>query len=172
MHVSIATTFVVFGGLLLPHLCRADEPSNELQVLNYYVGKWDVEITGRSRGKGIVTGEWVLDGQFLRQTWSVEASPDNPRTSGIVMMTYDAEKKVYRSWSFSVKGAVRESQGVWDPHSRTMTWTRRNVESGETVVLRSSFVDDATESWSIVKADANANILGNMTGKNTRRDSK
>src|SRR5438093_6186125 len=99
----------------------AERPSPEipeLQALDHYTGTWEDEISGKPGIKRTEVGEWVLDGRFLRQFWSSEASEDIPKASGIVMMTFDLTRKVYLSWSFLATGTVIENVGMWDAASR------------------------------------------------------
>jgi hypothetical protein len=151
----------------------------ELQPLNHYVGSFETEMTikpnpglpngARTRGKA--TGEWILDGRFMRQTWTAEAAEGIPRLSGVTLMTYDPRQRTYRSWIFYSNGASGESQGAWNAQTRTMTWTMRDAESGGTVVTTATFAEGGDETWSIVEKDRDGKVRSEITGK-TRRVTK
>ncbi|MEA3208198.1 MAG: hypothetical protein QOE70_1255 [Chthoniobacter sp.] len=141
----------------------------ELEVLKHYFGQWDSEITGKPAWKRTESGEWVLNGRFLRQCWSTEAGEGIPKASGITIMTFDVKKKAYLSWSFLAIGSVACNEGVWDSASRTMTWRDRLADTGEAVVTKATFVDEGTNVWSIAETDREGKIVREVAGKNTRR---
>ena len=149
----------------------------ELQVLNHWVGKWDDDMTVKPnaglpkgmRAKGVVTAEWVLNGRFVQQTATLEPGDSAPAMKVTTLMTYDPQKKVYRSWMFFSTGAVSESEGRWDEKSRTMTSTSRDAESGGTATIKATFAEDGTESWSILEKDRDGKVVSETTGKNTPR---
>jgi hypothetical protein len=141
----------------------------ELQLLNLYAGQWEDEIAGRPDVKRTEVGEWILRGRFLRQSWSTESTDGAPPASGLTLMTFDTDRKVYRSWAFLATGSVIENEGVWDPVTKTFTWGHRVPESSETVTTRTSFVDESVQSWSIVKTDAQEKVLREVAGRSLRR---
>jgi hypothetical protein len=150
----------------------AEAPSPEipeLQVLHRYAGEWEDEIVGKPGVKRTEAGEWILDGRFLRQTWTTDASEGSPKASGWTLMTYDVEKHVYRSWSFLATGSVIENEGVWDDATQTLTWGHRLPGTEETVITKASFVDEATQTWSIVKTDAHGKVVREVVGRSNRR---
>jgi hypothetical protein len=151
----------------------ADVP--ELNALSNWVGRWEGELTvkptGENRGgtsKGLSTGQWVLDGRFLRQDWTVVGSPTVPKITGSALMTYDPQRKTYRSWTFMSTGQVNEDTGSWDAKTRTMTWTNRSGDV-TTVTTAAFSADGRTETWSILSKDRAGKIVGDIRGTNTRR---
>jgi len=142
----------------------------ELQALNQYAGQWEDEIAGRPGVRRTETGEWILRGRFLRQSWKTESSDGAPPACGMTLMTFDPERKTFRSWAFLATGSVIENEGVWDSISKTFTWGHYLTESSETVITKTSFVDTETQAWSIVKTDAHGKIVREVTGKNIRRN--
>lgn len=147
----------------------------ELQVLNHWMGTWDDEMTTKPNaglpqgmhGKGPVVAEWVLDGRFLQQSATLKPDGDAPATKVTTMMTYDPERKVYRSWMFFSSGVVRECVGRWDEKTRTMTSLSRDGERGATMTITATFGDDGAETWTIVEKDRDAKILAEISGKST-----
>ena len=87
----------------------------ELKALANYAGKWATEATYKAAGqplftvKGQTVGEWIHDGNFLRQTWNVAGGKDQPGLNGSTIATYDSRKKTYRSWLFTSTGAFTEA---------------------------------------------------------------
>jgi hypothetical protein len=141
----------------------------ELQVLQHYGGQWEDEISGKPGMRRIETGEWILHGRFLRQSWSMEAGEDVPPASGLTLMTFDSERRAYRSWSFLATGSVIENEGVWDAITKTFTWGHRLSETAETVVTKATFLDEATQSWSIVKTDGHGKVTREVSGRSCRK---
>lgn len=166
------------GLIVAPALAREPGPAEdvpELKALAGFVGKFDTmfkvkPLEGASEGidrKGTAEGEWILGGRFLRQTWSVEAADSAPAVSGWTIMTYDVEKKTYRSWHFVSEGGASEGEGAYDAGTKTLTWTARDARGLKTVT-RSSMVEDG-ESWAITVSDPEGKVLVDLKGKNTRR---
>jgi hypothetical protein len=97
-----------------------------MQRLEPFVGEWTAKLDFERAGLGEVTGrttfEWMLDGQFLRQS-SEAAHPQVPDSVSIVSV--DAEQDAYTQHYFDVRGVVRHyamtfADGVWTlaRHSR------------------------------------------------------
>lgn len=149
----------------------------ELQVLNHWVGKWDVEMAVKPnaglpqgmRAKGTAAAEWVLDGRFVRQTTTLDPGDGSPPMKMISPMTYDPQRKVYRTWMFFSNGQVSESEGRWDEKTRTMTSTGRNPSTGATAAVKATFAADGTQTWSFVEKDPDGKLIAETTGTNTRR---
>jgi hypothetical protein len=170
-------------GILADPVARADAPKGpspevpELQPLNEWVGMWDTQmkvmpnadLPNGGSAKGVASAEWIHDGRFLRQTWSMKSAQGVPLMTGSTVMTYDPRKKVYRSWSFYSSGFVGDGQGVWDSTTRTMTWTSHDAEDGRTMITKASFATPGTENWSIVEQDRGGRVIAETTGKNIRR---
>jgi hypothetical protein len=180
-----ATLFAsaALSGLFSLSASAADPPAGpardvpELQALHHWAGNWNAESTTKptadipkgARAKGTARGEWVLEGRYLQQTWIIEAGPGMPGMSGRTLMTYDPRKKTYRNWTFVSNGFTSEAEGVWNARTRTMTWTSRDAESGNTTITTASIPEEGIETWSIVTRDRENKVLAETTGKNTRR---
>jgi len=141
----------------------------ELKNLDHYAGQWEDEIAGRPNVRRTELGEWILDGRFLRQSWTSESADDAPPAHGLTLMTFDAVGKVYRSWAFLATGTVIENEGTWDAITKTFTWGHRLVPTSETVITKASFTDDAVQAWSIVKTDNRDKVVREVTGRSIRR---
>jgi hypothetical protein len=141
----------------------------ELKELNHYLGQWEDEIAGRPEVKRTENCEWILDGRFLRQSWFTDAADGTPPAHGLTIMTFDPERKAYRSWAFLATGSVNENEGVWDATTKTFTWGHRLPNKSETVVTKASFAVDAAQSWSIVKTDEHNKVIREVAGRSIRR---
>ena len=141
----------------------------ELQNLDHYAGQWEDEIAGRPDVRRTELGEWILNGRFLRQSWSSEATDGTPPAHGLTLMTFDTEGKVYRSWAFLATGTVIENEGVWDAITKTFTWGHRLPATSETVITKASFTDDNVQAWSIVKTDEHDKVIREVAGRSIRR---
>jgi hypothetical protein len=142
----------------------------ELKLLDHYAGQWEDEIAGRPDMRRSELGEWILEGRFLRQTWSTESGDGSPSAHGITLMTFDPQRQVYRSWAFLATGSVIENEGLWDPVTKTFTWGHSVANKAERVITKASFTEKATQSWSIVKTDEHDKVLREVSGRSVRRN--
>ena len=141
----------------------------ELKALNHYAGQWEDEISGRPGVRRTEVGEWILNGRFLRQSWSTQSSDGSPPAQGLTLMTFDVETKVYRSWGFLATGTVIENSGTWDETTQTFTWGHRLMDTTETVTTKASFPSENSQAWYIVKTDENHKIVREVTGRSIRQ---
>ena len=149
----------------------------ELAALSQYVGNWDIDVTIKNsehpqgaQTKGSSVGEWIHDGRFLRQTWSLAENNGLPAMNGSIIRTYDPRKMTYRSWTFDSAGFTEESQGTWNAESRTMKWIVRDNLSGGSTVSESTFPEEGRETWSVVVKDDDGEIVADVQGKSTRKE--
>ena len=152
-----------------PSTGPADDPA-ELKVLDHYAGIWVEHVSGRPEVRRRDEGEWILDGRFLRQTWTSAAQEDAPMASGMTLMTYDRNRNVYRSWAFLATGTMIENEGSWDATTKTMTWGHRVPGTTEMIFTRVAFPDGGTQEWSIVKTDVEGNVLKELAGRSVRQE--
>ena len=145
----------------------ADSP--ELEILDQYAGLWIERVAGKPEVSRSDVGEWILDGRFMRQTWTFEAHDDVPKASGMTFMTYDREKKAYRSWAFTAAGSVIENEGTWDSKHRAMTWWHSLPDTKERVFTKVMFSDGLIQDWSITKTNAAGEIVREVTGRSIRQ---
>jgi hypothetical protein len=180
------TRSAILGGVLSLLLCAftfaADDGENpaadvpELEPLGNFAGKWDVQSTIKNPehpeafpATGSSAAKWIHNGRYLRQTWSIDASQDLPAFNGSNIWTYDPRKKVYRGWSFDSNGTSEESEGTWDPKSRTLKMTVKKNAMGGTSVVTSTFPEDGKETWSIVMKNSEGKVVVDVSGTSTRR---
>lgn len=149
-----------------------DGPSQgvpELQALSNYVGTWDVDFTSANSPftKGECTAKWILDGRFVQQTAHLVSADGNTSLKITTLMTYDQKERAYRMWSFISNGTTSESSGQWDPKNRTMTSINRDGDT--TTTSTAKFPKDGIEEWTIVTTVESNQVVGEISGKNTRR---
>jgi hypothetical protein len=178
-HRVISVTAPAGEGQATPE--AEDEPptpaasSRDLEALTPFAGRFDSTVTVKIpdqaplEGKGISRGEWIHNGQFLRQTWSVEPSGNMPAMNGSAIMTYDPRQKTYRNWSFHSSGTVEENRGEWDPKTQTIIWKADKNAAGGTTVTKSKFDEKGNEKFSIVFKDGQGNVVTEVEGTATRR---
>jgi hypothetical protein len=148
----------------------ADPPSPEQKVLDKWLGSWRArynvpksEWTPEERtGTAELTASRVIGGQFVQ-----ENAEHSDKTSARSIMTYDAQKKCYRSWWFSSTGQAAESTGKWDADAKTMVWSSVG-EPSFTTTVRHHFVDEDHIEWDVVVKDGSGKVLFRMDGKNVR----
>lgn len=146
----------------------------ELQILSCYVGTWEVsgassESPNAPAFKGKATSKWILDGRFLEQTGVIHASAGGNPTTITTLMTYDADKKIFRTWTFVSDGRATESEGKWDPATQTMTSVDCPGVKHQVVTTTVNFSEAGIQKWKLVIADQSGTILKQMIGKNVRQ---
>jgi Protein of unknown function (DUF1579) len=150
----------------------ADPPAAtpEQKVLDKWLGSWRTSYKlpkaewtpEEKKGTAELTDSRVVGGQFVQ-----EKGEHSDKTSSILMLTYDAEKKCYRSWWFSSTGQTAEATGKWDADTKTMTWSSVG-EPAFTTTTHHRFVDDDTVEWDVVIKEGTAKVLFRMEGKSVR----
>ena len=143
--------------------------SPEQKVLDKWVGSWrttykypKAEWTPEEKtGTSEHTTSRVIGGRFIQ-----EKSEHSDKTSGSLIVTYDAQKNSYRSWWFSSAGYTSESSGDWDAVTQTMTWTAK--QDGNTTTTKHRFLDDDNAEWAVLVKSGSGKILFGMEGKSVR----
>jgi hypothetical protein len=141
----------------------------ELAALEHYAGSWESETDSANLPftKGKVTAQWILGGRFLQQ--SVEVIDGSADWKYLSLMTYDPEKKVYRTWIFLSDGSTMETEGTWDENRRVMTSVGRKDANGGHSITTADFSEAGVEKWKIAYKDQNGTVVTEISGKNTRQ---
>lgn len=156
--------------------CTAEEPAKdcpELAALSHYVGNWQDEMTIKFNDKettykGSCKAKWTLNGRYLEQSSQMASEAGSPPTQVKAMMTYDANKKTYRTWMYFSTGNSIEYKGTWDEAAKTMTSVSVDAETGKTSTIVANFATEGVENWTIVDKDKDGKIVVEIKGKNTR----
>jgi hypothetical protein len=172
--MSMRFAIVVIASLLITNSLLAGQPGPskdipELAPLGNWAGVWSGRIEKPTKQSDSSAGRWIAGGRYLQQTWKVEADADNPAISGTWIMTYDVKKKAYRQWQFNSFGSSAESTGKWNADKRTMTWTRRDAETGVTTVTKAHFPKAGVEQWEMTASDRNGKTIFEMSGQVIRQ---
>jgi hypothetical protein len=163
------TSVALLAALTIAAPARPADPSPEQKVLDQFTGTWKSTFkTLKSEwtpeevaGTSTVTGERVLGGAYLQ-----EKHANGDGTSGLVLRTYDPERKAYRGWWFSSAGHAEESVGTWDEKTGTFTW--KSEAAGRTMTITQKFADADTLVWDVAVKAADGKVLFRMEGKATR----
>lgn len=149
----------------------ADPPldSAEQKILDHFVGNWRTTYKScksewapyeKSGTADLVTGR-AVGGRFIQ-----EKSEHSDKTSGTSILTYDDQRKCYRSWWFSSSGQMSESLGQWDAATSTMIWTA--LKDDLTSTTRHHFLDDDNAQWSVAVKDSRGKVYFRMEGTSVR----
>ncbi|MBC7817403.1 MAG: hypothetical protein IAG10_10980, partial [Planctomycetaceae bacterium] len=122
----------------------------ELQILQNYVGAWDVEVTGNEFTKGEDTAHWILGGRFLEQSGFIVSDNGTNRLEITTLFTFDTTKKTYRSWSFLSTGATSQADMTWDAKTKTMTSVTQPNANGVRSTITADFSETGKEHWKFV----------------------
>lgn len=139
----------------------------ELQVLQHYVGTWDV-VMDNVASKGEATAKWILGGRFLEQA-GVMHSPDGNDVWVTTLFTFDTQKMGYRSWTFVSNGEFNQSEMTWDATAKTMKSVRQPDSNGIRSTNTADFSVAGKERWKFSDTDRDGQQVGEMSGVNTLR---
>ena len=141
--------------------------SPELEVLNHFVGTWDMKVTATS-----AEGEATTSDARSVRTWSHGGTFvvfDDPDAEGMLLaLTYDPDSKTYPG--VMIIGTDRSLMiGSWNEDTKTMHWSIRNVDQETTFLGSHRFIRDdyAEASGSITNADGQ--VVVKLSWKQIRR---
>ncbi len=156
-------------------IADGNEPAKdvpELQVLQHYLGTWDVEVTTKSSDftKGESTARWILGGRFREQTGFMLSNDGTNRAEVTTLFTFDTNKQTYRSWMFVSNGSVSQAEMTWDAKSKTMTSVSRPTADGVRSTVTADFSEPGKERWKFDFTDRDGKPVGKLSGVNTLRN--
>lgn len=171
----ISFAFAVLAATTFSQLANCDDTvkrSAELQVLDRFVGTWDLVVTAKPRDgqattdKTFETRRWSLGDKFVLFENPQSEKPDAPHFH--MLVTYDPVKRTYPG--VMMVGASRSLvTGTWDQENNTMTFNGNSPEDGITYVVKIRFIDkDHCESTGTLK-NTKGEIFLELTQKQTRR---
>jgi hypothetical protein len=142
-----------------------------MKVLGRRLGEWAGEITIRHAAWTPFEGKLksqesvkpALGGRFIEERARSRPGGGESR----LLATWDATKKVYKSWYFDSDGLTSEATGKWDATARTLTWT--STFEGGTARTVWKFVDEDTFTWDLLAKDRAGKVLLDMSGKSKRK---
>jgi hypothetical protein len=146
----------------------ADEKSDELKVLDRYIGTWDGQITmsapEQKTSSETNTTTWAIGGKYL-QAKSTTKLDD---TEAMHLITYDQQKQTYKYYWFNSAGLTFNATGNWDETKKTFTWDGQ-VEDGITLKMTDHFIDDNTRDMHVTVKGGNGDTVFEVTVKFTKR---
>jgi uncharacterized protein (TIGR03067 family) len=167
---ALSTTVFEFRkwqpGMILP----ANPP--ELKVLETRIGTWTTETVFKPgpwnpterKVTGTETTEWILGGRVQRtRNANRPANPDS-----MLLLTYDPQAKVFRSWFFDDQGGHNEMTGKWDEAAQTLNWTAEN--NGFPIAAATHFVDSDNIDWKLTIMNPDGKIMLEVIGKLVRKE--
>jgi hypothetical protein len=165
----LAISLTVLALTALPRMLSADDApkrSDELQVLDSYVGTWDCVVTDKTTAKESKTVEerrWSRKGTFvLFENFDLTTKKESH-----YLMTYDANAKAYRTCYIDDSTTI-SLLGTWDARTKSMTWRGKDGEDNR-VSGTERFVDKDNLEWSLVFTNPDGKVVAELSGKQTRR---
>ncbi len=154
---------------------RADETTNrsaELQVLERFVGAWDVEATLAPKGgqetrhKTVSSRAWSLGGKFIRFDDPNRESPE--RVEFQMLLTYDPEAKNYPGIAMSGPSRFFIT-GTWDAKTQTMSFDAE-LPDGNKLASTHRFINERQAIASGAIKSPSGEVLLKLSWNQTRRD--
>jgi Protein of unknown function (DUF1579) len=102
------------------------QPGERHELLNAFVGEWDVDIVSwrdpkanPERSKGHSSSTWILGYRYVREKFvSLELGP---RYEGLGFLGYDAGAKLFTTvWLDSLNTSIATSKGLYNPGTSTL----------------------------------------------------
>ena len=132
---------------------EAPRPSPEVEKLNYFAAPWTSEGTmrpgpngpgGSTQGREMC--RW-MPGKFFLGCMMESKDPSGTMTQVQGMLGWDAEKKVYRMWTFDNSGRYEVATGTLKDD--TWTWLGESHLGDKTVQTRVVFSDTKPEAYAL-----------------------
>jgi len=165
----VAITLTVLATVCCSPVSSADGPekrSAEAQVLDRFVGAWDIKMTIKAPGKEPVHMD-ISETRRLSRGGAVLVfeNPDPPEFH--MMWTHDRNAKKYVGvWMFG--GDRGLLTGTWEEQTSTMKFEGTGAD-GSTSVSTFRFIDKDHSESSAVYRDRAGKVVLEVTWKHTRR---
>lgn len=152
---------------------NAQEKSEELKIIDSYIGTWNVETLYKQpmgAPKEYKQQRMSVFVPFPGGKFIEELSGSFPGLVTRYTITYDEEKKQFRSWAFCSTGSATERVGIWNATSKTITW--RSVSNSPNLPeIIHRFIDANTYESSLIKKDSEGRVELEQTSLNVRVNS-
>lgn len=139
--------------------------SDELQVLDRYIGSWETEVTVKGTGDTFKTKEtrkWSKAGNFV-------ISEDKNLTTqkeAHFLMTYDPSAKKYRACYIDEATAVI-LLGTWNEETQTMKWENAEGSPSKSNIT-DRFLDKDHREWSMAVTGPDGEVFVELSAKQAR----
>ena len=170
----IATTLTFLAVTTLASVVKADDApkrSAELQVLDRFVGTWDIKVTVKPAGdaettyKAISTRSWSQRGTFIHFDDPNFERPDEPEFQ--MLLTYDPEARNYPG--VMMMGPSRSQiTGTWDEMTKMMSF-KATLPDGNKLKSTHRFIDENHADPSGVITTPDGKVILELSWKQTRR---
>jgi hypothetical protein len=171
----IAIVFTVLAAATFSQATNADDDSKrsaELQVLDRFVGTWDVTVTVKPTGKENITHkmterrDWTLGGNFVHFQNADKERSALPEYH--LLLTYDPATKAYTG--IEMFGTARFLlNATWDEATSTMTISGKSPANDQsTFVYKHRFIDNDHSESSAVVRNAEGEVVMELSYKQTR----
>jgi len=140
--------------------------SDELQVLDRFIGTWDSVVTNKTTGEKSSTTEqrrWSRKGTFVL---SEDFNPTTEKEAHF-LMTYDPHDKAYRT-CFMAQSNTTPIRGTWEEEAQTMGWNGADAYNNRVTGTR-RFIDKDTAEWLLVITNPEGQVLTELSAKQKRR---
>lgn len=145
----------------------------ELQVLDRFVGTWDLDVTSTPTDGEIITGKtsetrsWTMGGKFVQFENPQTENPDEHEFQ--MLVTYDSTTKTYPGVMMSGPSRAIVT-GTWDQAKQTMTFSGTfSDDSGVKFEYAIRFLNnDHCESSGVIRG-SNGTVLVKHVQKQVRR---
>jgi hypothetical protein len=150
--VAVFAILIFAGAVCAQNPPQAPKPSPELKRLNYFVGHWATEAEmkpspfgpgGKFTSKEHT--EW-MPGDFFLVTHSQWKGASMGEGTGLAVMGYNADEKVYTYNAFNSMGEAEASKGKVD--GDTWTWTSNEKMGGKPTKSRFTVKELSPTSYS------------------------
>ena len=150
MRLFPITLAVLAAGTFTASAKADDEPkrSPELNVLNHFIGTWDVQFVGQPTDgdkitfKSVSRRNWSRGGQFIRFEDPPGEQQDNPEFH--MLLTYDSKANKYPG--VIMMGPARSDiTGTWDGKSNAMSFNIKPADGTVVTVTHRFVAEDRAE---------------------------
>ena len=144
----------------------APKRSEELQVLDNYVGTWDCIVTSKAtanKANTLQERRWSRKGSFVL----FESFDLTTKMESHYLMTYDPKAKVYRTCYIDASNTI-SLLGTWDAQTKTMSWRGKDGDDNR-VSGSERFIDQDNLEWSLAFTNSDGNVVVELSAKQTRR---
>lgn len=170
--IAIALVAVAAGSLSRGTLAQdASKRTDELNVLDRFVGTWDMVYTHKPAGVQATTQKtselrkWSLGGKFVHFENPQADNPELPEFH--MLLTYDPDARKYPGTLMS--GSFRTLiTGTWNEETQTMAFDA-TFPDGNRFTGKHRFIDKDHAESSGITSDPSGKVLLEQTWKQTRR---
>jgi len=141
-----------------------------VEVLQQFLGSWETQTKIRHEGpprrKFRTKGRAICRQTFHGRYFEFRTQSIPPGQADFQLMTYDAERDMYRQWLFDSDGYHHQAEGRWNPTRAILRW--EGTTEGTSFVIEDRWVSPARLEWTLVRTDAHGRPLQTIEGSLSR----